>query len=98
MAQKVRPGDGGHEFCPCCLFTNSIAAFDDLLKDRAFHGIRLFVTRDTNGEIEADCRVDGIDRPEAVAALIKYAQTWPDRGLEYRKQYVCVQTLNGAGS
>ena len=92
MAQQAEPAGIDHEFCPCCLFTNSIGAFDDLLKDRAFHGIRLFVTRDTDGQIQADCRVNGIDRPAAAEALVKYAQAWPDRGLEYRKQYVCVQT------
>ena len=98
MVQQSAPGSGDHEFCPCCLFTNSIGAFEDLLKDRAFYGIRIFVTRDTDGQIQADCRVNGIDRPVAVDALVKYAQAWPDRGLEYRKQYVCVQTLTGPDS
>ena len=46
----------------------------------------------TEGRIEADCRVNGVDRPEGAAALVRYAQTWPDRGFEYRKQYVCIQT------
>jgi hypothetical protein len=92
MVQHPAAPTGGDDFCPCCLFTQSIAAFDDLLKDRAFHAIRLFVLRDAQGEIEADCRVDGIDRPSAAAALVKYAKTWPDRGFEYRKQYVGIQT------
>ena len=44
MAQNSRAhATGEHDFCPCCLFTNSIEAFEDLLKDEAFYGIRLFV-------------------------------------------------------
>lgn len=92
MAQKTDPLPGGHDFCPCCLFTHSIEAFDDLVKDHAFHGIRLYVSRDTDGRIEADCRVNGVERPAGAAALSRYAQGWPDRGFEYRKQYVCVQS------
>lgn len=93
MAQNPEPIKGAHDFCPCCLFTNSIDAFDDLLKDKAFYGVRLFVSRDAEGRIQADCRVNGVDRPEGAAALQRYAQTWPDRGFEYRKQYVCIQTV-----
>jgi hypothetical protein len=95
MAQNPEVIAGEHEFCPCCLFTNSIGAFGDLLRDRNFHGLRLFVSRDTQGQIQADCRVNGVDRPEGVAELIRYAQTWQDRGVEYRKQYVCIQTRPG---
>jgi hypothetical protein len=96
MAQKTDPMPGDHDFCPCCLFTRSIEAFEGLVKDQAFHGVRLFVMRDKDGLIEADCRVNGIDRPEGAAALKRYAQTWPDRGVEYRKQYVCIQTREAA--
>jgi hypothetical protein len=92
MVQHVAPASVEHDFCPCCLFTNSLPAFDDLVNDGAFHAIRLFVMRSEAGEIEADCRVNGLDRPSGAEALVKYAQSWPDRGLEYRKQYVCIQT------
>ncbi|HEU5136444.1 MAG TPA: DUF6348 family protein [Steroidobacteraceae bacterium] len=92
MAQNTQVIEGEHEFCPCCLFTNSIGAFDALLRDEDFHGVHLFVSRDAEGLIEADCRVDGIDRPEGAAALTVYAKSWPDRGFEYRKQYLCIQT------
>ena len=92
MTQKTEPMPGEHSFCPCCLFTQSIGAFDDLVKGKAFCGVRLFVMRDADGHIDADCRVNGIDRPEGVEALKRYAQTWPDRGTEFRKQYVCIQT------
>jgi hypothetical protein len=36
--------------------------------------------------------VNGVDWPAGAAELVKYAREWPDRGLEYRKQYVCIQT------
>jgi hypothetical protein len=92
MVQKTNPIPGEHAFCPCCLFTSSFRSFESILKDRAFHGIRLFVTRDAEGHIQADCRVNGVDWPAGAAELVKYAREWPDRGLEYRKQYVCIQT------
>jgi hypothetical protein len=66
------------------------------LRDGNFHAIRLFVSRDEEGHVEADCRLNGIERPEGAAALIRYAQSWPDRGFEYRKQYVCIQTIEPA--
>ena len=49
----------------------------------------------TDGQMQADFRVNGIDYPAGAAALVRYAQSWPDRGLEYRKQYVCIQTRAG---
>ena len=92
MVQKNHPIPGEHSFCPCCLFTHSFRAFENVLKDREFHGIRLFASRDADGKIQADCRVNGIDWPAGAAELVRYAQEWPDRGVEYRKQYVCIQT------
>jgi hypothetical protein len=97
MVQRTSRVAGEHDFCPCCLFTNSLPAFDALVKDRAFYAIRLFAVRNTAGEIEADCRVNGVDWPSGVEALVKYAKSWPDRGLEYRKQYVGIQTRAPAG-
>ena len=92
MVQKNGHIAGEHTFCPCCLFTSSYRAFETMLKGREFHGIRMFVLRNSDGKIEADCRVNGIDWPEGAAALVNYAKDWPDRGTEYRKQYVVVQT------
>lgn len=92
MVQKNHPIPGEHNFCPCCLFTSSYRAFEKIMKDRDFHAIRMFVTRDADGHIQADCRVNGIDWPEGAVALASYAKDWPDRGVEYRKQYICVQT------
>jgi len=98
MAQRNGPIRGDHDFCPCCLFTRNVEAFGGLLGDEHFHGIHLFVSRDAQGHIEADCRVNGIDLPAGAAALLRYAQDWPDRGAEYRKQYVGIQMQAPAGS
>jgi hypothetical protein len=95
MAQKPEALPGQDDFCPCCLFTRSIDAFNGLMKADAFYGVRLFATRDNEGLIQADCRVNGIDMPQGAEALTRYAQTWPDRGYEYRKQYVGIQTRAG---
>ncbi|GMR27614.1 hypothetical protein STENOSP10_18340 [Stenotrophomonas sepilia] len=83
-------GEGNHGSCPCCLFTQSLNAFNDLLKTRQFLGIRLFASRDANGHCEADCRVNGHDFPAALPLLRAYAARWPQAGLEFRKQYVVV--------
>lgn len=81
-----------HPFCPCCLFTESMSAFHDLLQTSDFIGIRLFASRDNEGKLAADCRVNGEDFLPAVEHLKQYAEKWPQRGLEFRKQYVVVRT------
>ncbi|MFZ3003430.1 MAG: DUF6348 family protein [Undibacterium umbellatum] len=81
-----------HPFCPCCLFTESMPVFHDLLQTSDFIGIRLFASRDNEGTLAADCRVNGEDFVPAVAHLKQYADKWPQRGLEFRKQYVVVRT------
>ena len=80
-----------HDFCPCCLFTNSIEAFREHLADQAFFGIRLYACRNDDGMLAADCRVNGEDFPAGAELLKKYAATWPPRGLEFRKQYVVIR-------
>ncbi|MBC3907103.1 hypothetical protein H8L47_05965 [Undibacterium sp. NL8W] len=81
-----------HPFCPCCLFTESMPAFHDLLQTSDFIGIRLFASRDNEGKLAADCRVNGEDFLPAVEHLKQYAEKWPQRGLEFRKQYVVIRT------
>ncbi|PXX43737.1 DUF6348 family protein [Undibacterium pigrum] len=81
-----------HPFCPCCLFTESMPAFHDLLQTSDFIGIRLFASRDNEGKLAADCRVNGEDFLPAVEHLKLYAEKWPERGLEFRKQYVVIKT------
>jgi hypothetical protein len=91
VQQSGEQGEEDHPFCPCCLFTNCHAAFEDLLAAEHFCGIRLFAMRNAKGEIEADCRVNGEDWNVGKEALLKYGEEWPQRGFEYRKQYVAIQ-------
>ncbi len=92
-ARAAAGEDAEHAFCPCCLFTNSLDALMPLLqRDQRMLGIRLFASRDADGEVAADCRVNGEDFPEGVACLRRYAETWPALGaMEFRKQYAVVR-------
>lgn len=83
--------DDDHDFCPCCLFTNSMEAFDGALKSQEFLGVRLFASRDKDGEVSADCRINGHDFAAALPYLTAYAQSWPQAGFELRKQYVVIR-------
>ncbi|MEX8192415.1 DUF6348 family protein [Comamonas guangdongensis] len=83
--------EAGHDFCPCCLFTNSMDAFTDALQGREFVGVRLYAARDADGQVSADCRINGEDFPAALQHLEDYARSWPQAGLEFRKQYVVIR-------
>ncbi|MFK3650758.1 DUF6348 family protein [Lysobacter enzymogenes] len=93
-AQDGEEADG-HDFCPCCLLTNSLEAFRPLLDADGFFALRLFASRDhDDGECNADCRVNGEDWPQGLDGLRAYAATWPTapgQSMEFRKQYVVVQ-------
>jgi hypothetical protein len=95
---RLPPPDGEeeHPFCPCCLTTNCMEAFMPLFKADETLGLRLFAMRNEDGETSADCRINGEDFEEGKAALRAYAQTWPQRGFELRKQYVLFQSPGGA--
>jgi hypothetical protein len=82
-----------HDFCPCCLLTNSFDVFKKLMNGTDFFGLRLFAARDMKGVPQADCRVNGEDFEQGAEALRKYAATWPAAGYEFRKQYVVLHTL-----
>jgi len=47
--------------------------------------------RGPEGESGADCRINGLDWEEGKRALVKYVNTWPDLGVEFRKQYIVLQ-------
>ena len=82
-----------HPFCPCCFFTHSHEAMLEKLNARGLFAVRLFASRHPGQEVEADCRVNGLDWPAGKQALIAYAKTWPDRGFEMRRQYIVIQDL-----
>lgn len=82
-----------HPFCPCCLTTNSMTAYQDLLQDDKTYGLRLYAAR-MDGEVSADCRVNGNEFEPGKAALRQYATTWPERGVEFRKQFVVIRSVD----
>lgn len=84
--------DAEHPFCPCCLFTNAMGSFDAQLKSEQLYGLRLFAARSQDGEVEADCRVNGEEWPQGAEALMEYARSWPAQGFEFRKQYVVIRS------
>ncbi|MFZ6846861.1 DUF6348 family protein [Undibacterium sp. RuRC25W] len=83
-----------HPFCPCCLFTESMNAFHDVLQRDQFLGVRLFASRDSQGVSAADCRINGEDFPAAIEPLVKYVEQWPQRGLEFRKQFIVIRSVS----
>lgn len=92
-AKGIDPDPYIDEFCPCCLFTNSMEAFDDQIKDtEKNYAVRLFAMKNANGEIKADCRINGEEYPQAEEYLKKYASTWKDCDIiKFRKQYVIIR-------
>jgi hypothetical protein len=85
-----------HDFCPCCLLTKSFNAFKRQLEDDKFYGIRLFAMRSENGAAGADCRVNGKEWEAGKEALRQYVGTWSDAGVEFRKQYVVIRSVESA--
>lgn len=88
LAKSTDLDDANHPFCPCCMFTNSFPAFEDLFRNRGFYALRLLISRDNEGAISADCRLNGIDHELGKAALCEYGEKWPNQGVEMRKQYI----------
>ena len=87
--------DPKHPFCPCCLLTRSLDAFQGLLERDGYFGLRMFTMRGADGGASADCRVNGEDFDAGKRGLLDYVQTWPAAGVEFRKQYVVIQDSPG---
>ena len=79
-----------HPFCTCCLFTNSHAAFKEIIESPGMFAIRFYAARDANGAASADCRVNGKEFEPGKEELRKYVEKWPAAGMEFRKQYVVI--------
>jgi Family of unknown function (DUF6348) len=92
--QERPPPDAEHPFCSCCFLTNTFDAFRPLMESDGFYGIRFYAARGQDGAPMADCRVNGEDWEDGKRALLGYVDTWPQAGLELRKQYVVMQTLS----
>ena len=85
--------DVEHPLCPCCLLTNTYDAFAPFIQNDGFYGIRLLAIRNPDGSAQADCRINGEDFAAGPRALCDYVRTWPQAGVEMRKQYVVLQTM-----
>lgn len=81
-----------HPYCPCCMFTHLRELLWPLVQAEGTTGIRFYAARNEVGDAVADCRINGVDFPEGIAALRDYVNTWPDRGVESRKQFILIQT------
>ena len=93
LRERKQPEEGEeHPFCPCCLFTKTGDVWKEKIFDGGFYGIRLFAMRGPEAESGADCRINGLDWEEGKRALVEYVNTWPDLGVEFRKQYIVLQT------
>ena len=82
----------GDSFCPCCFLTESMEVFKPFIESDGFVGIRMFATN-ADGDVDADCRVNGNEFPEGAKALAAYAHTWTSDGFEARKQYVILHNF-----
>jgi hypothetical protein len=87
-----------HPFCPCCLFTRSMTTFQELLESEGVFAVRLYAMRGPDGTADADCRVNGDDFQSGKDALKQYVATWPQSGVEFRKQYVIIQNAPDSGN
>ena len=75
MACPTDEDNDEHPFCPCCLFTRSIKAFQPLVESDDFFALRMFAARNEDGSVDADCRVNGHDNKKGMTALQRYAKT-----------------------
>jgi hypothetical protein len=75
---------------PCCLhciLTVGSGALAPLFERGAPACLRIFVGRKADGSAQADCRVDGTDRPEMAARIVERARLWPaEDGFTMRRQ------------
>lgn len=92
-ADSAASCSGDDDFCPCCFLTRNAEAFRPLIEADGPAGIRFYAVRRADGTIGADCRINGEDFEQGIAALRSYAATWPGSGFAFRKQYVFLHTL-----
>lgn len=91
LRQRPEPQGEEHPFCACCFFTRTMPAFKRFFEDDGFYALRFFGMRDQDGQVHADCRVNGDEFEDGKDAIRQYVQSWPDFGFEFRKQYVVFQ-------
>jgi Family of unknown function (DUF6348) len=93
MRTGSAPGETAEEDepCPACMLTRMQDALRERVRAEGYTGIGLMAGRDAAGNLIADCRVNGERFAEGVARLIAYAQSWTERGVEFREQYVIMR-------
>lgn len=94
----LKDEEGGEEhppFCRCCLFTKIIEAFKAFVEGDGSFALRLYAAQ-SDGQAQADCRVNGEDYEVGKKALIQYAKSWPVDGTQFRKQYVIIREMNNS--
>ena len=79
--------------CPCCFFRSLVDDMQEQLNAEDFIAVRFYAMLNSQGEPEADCRLNGVDWEPGKQALVRYVNSWPDRGFEFRKQYGIIQTV-----
>lgn len=82
--------------CACCFVTHNFDSLQSIIDSDEPCAIRFYAMRSADGELNADCRVNGRDYAEGKSAILAYAQSWPGRGFEVRKQYVVIHSIDGA--
>jgi hypothetical protein len=88
--------DDEHEaFCPCCLFMSMSEPLKEQMESSSFIAIRFYAARDADCQASADCRINGMDWEPGRQALLEYVSRWPGHGLEYRKQYGVLHSVEG---
>ncbi len=86
------------ELCPACMTTRVQDALRGHLRAGGYTGLSLVAGRDARGALAADCRVNGEPFSEGVERLVAYARSWPERGFEFRQQYVILRAAPAVGT
>ena len=85
-----RAGEAGTQ--PCCrecLLAMSMPSLLPLMTRPKSFALKLVASKDEDGTTSADCRRNGEDVPEAIAAIAAAAADWPVlQGLHMRRQYL----------
>ncbi len=67
----------------------------DFLGERGMYPIKCFMSKNSNHEVDIDCRVNGITWSRGQVELYKYCQTWKTENFKFWKQYFIIYSLEG---
>jgi hypothetical protein len=83
--------DEHDEYCPCCLLNRLKYVFMPFLNSDDYIVIQLRSSRDSDGDINVMCYVNGKEFDAGVDALTEDTKNWPPRGAENRHHFIIVQ-------